>query len=1163
MLFLQKENSVLRIITIITFLFTINIFSQTTQDDKTQLCVGILGDYIWHDSNVDGMQDQDELGIANVIIELLDSTMSAIDTTISDENGIYQFSQLAPGTYTVKISDDNFAIGGVLEDSENKNWYLSPNPDGSESNLSVTIDLNDEKNLSIDFGFFYSCMIFHKTGPDSVTAGDIINYNFIVENCGDVVLHGGVSVYDSLINPEGDHLLRNAVVQPRTVWEFSASYVSSKGDCGELVNNAWAVGHPVMPDDTKLSKIYDYDNWAVEIICDDNSTLGDRVWNDVNKNGIQDLGETGIADVGVMLYTMEDLLLDSTITDKDGFYLFEQLQTGAYYIQFSQPDGYTFTKKNVGEDRETDSDADENTGKTDLIEIYVEVEDLGWDAGLYSIEIAEFDLKLEMTVNNQYPQDEEEIFYSLKVTNINPVDGKNVEVTDLLPLGLDYLYSEPADYDTSNSIWYVGDLASGDSKDLNIHTKVNKQNLILGPSIDLGIASDFNLFVLKDIVQPSSDTEGKAAIGRDATFSNYSVGDKLPPSGGTEDVLIVGRKLTFTSGIVFGGNVVYGKYIDVPQYVFSVVDGSIRQEDPVPVDFNRAETELLTASSKLANFDFNGDITTQWGGLILTGTDPMLNTFEIDGIALSNANDMNISVPTGAVVVVNITGNNISWSGGLSVLGTEISNVLYNFVDATEITISGIDVRGTVLAPKAHINFIAGVINGQMICEYFEGQGQMNNVKFRGFIPGNPEITNCAEITYSEPTDTNKSNNSACVTIYVNSKPNPNNENYEDIKWELAEGYQINEMIWTMYQSNQGLLLGTVGGNIYLNSSSSSELINSSMEVGFIWSLFEENEIIYAGTDKGLFRYVNSEWKSTTLDSDVRSITSLGEKIYAAIWGKGVFCSEDNGESWYPMNNGLLFLSTQTLLSSSGKLYLGTFGGGILEYDFTNSIWKELSIEYKHIWVLASDEQGNIYSGTAGGGVYQSSDNGQNWVSTNVGLPSPHIYLIASYNNEVYAATWFGGIYKLSSSNPSSTTWQNIGMSGIQISSLSIDPINGTLYAATNSGDIYKSVKSIVGINHQEKTPTQFELTQNYPNPFNPSTRIKYQIPAQSNNNSLHIRLIVYDVLGREVSTLVNKSQSPGFYEVQWHASNIPSGIYFYRLTACNFNQSNKMILMK
>ena len=95
-----------------------------------------------------------------------------------------------------------------------------------------------------------------------------------------------------------------------------------------------------------------------------------------------------------------------------------------------------------------------------------------------------------------------------------------------------------------------------------------------------------------------------------------------------------------------------------------------------------------------------------------------------------------------------------------------------------------------------------------------------------------------------------------------------------------------------MHQSSEGLLIGTVGGNIYRNSSSGLELLNKSMDAVFIWSLYEIGGIIYAGTEKGLFIYDGSDWKNTTLIDDVRSITSLDNKIFAAVWGKGVFCSE-------------------------------------------------------------------------------------------------------------------------------------------------------------------------------------------------------------------------------------------------------------------------------
>ena len=107
-----------------------------------------------------------------------------------------------------------------------------------------------------------------------------------------------------------------------------------------------------------------------------------------------------------------------------------------------------------------------------------------------------------------------------------------------------------------------------------------------------------------------------------------------------------------------------------------------------------------------------------------------------------------------------------------------------------------------------------------------------------------------------------------------------------------------------------------------------------------------------------------------------------------------------------------------------------------------------------------------------------------------------------------------------------------------------------------------------------ETIPIKFELSQNYPNPFNPSTTIKYQIPKQvRDDNSFgltSVRLNVFDLLGREVVTLVNQKQKPGSYEVTWDAKNHPSGIYFCRLTtdasigsASSFLQTKKMVLIK
>ncbi len=95
--------------------------------------------------------------------------------------------------------------------------------------------------------------------------------------------------------------------------------------------------------------------------------------------------------------------------------------------------------------------------------------------------------------------------------------------------------------------------------------------------------------------------------------------------------------------------------------------------------------------------------------------------------------------------------------------------------------------------------------------------------------------------------------------------------------------------------------------------------------------------------------------------------------------------------------------------------------------------------------------------------------------------------------------------------------------------------------------------------------PNEFILKQNYPNPFNPSTTIEYSIPNVETLHvtSLHVSLKIYDVLGREIATLVNQKQAPGNFSVKFDASSLPSGIYFYTLRAGNFVATKKMILLK
>ena len=91
----------------------------------------------------------------------------------------------------------------------------------------------------------------------------------------------------------------------------------------------------------------------------------------------------------------------------------------------------------------------------------------------------------------------------------------------------------------------------------------------------------------------------------------------------------------------------------------------------------------------------------------------------------------------------------------------------------------------------------------------------------------------------------------------------------------------------------------------------------------------------------------------------------------------------------------------------------------------------------------------------------------------------------------------------------------------------------------------------------------KFSLSQNYPNPFNPVTKIKYSIPQNVRRKTGNVSLKIYDVLGREVATLVNEEKPAGEYEVEFNGTALPSGIYFYQLRAGDFVETKKMVLIK
>ncbi len=262
----------------------------------------------------------------------------------------------------------------------------------------------------------------------------------------------------------------------------------------------------------------------------------------------------------------------------------------------------------------------------------------------------------------------------------------------------------------------------------------------------------------------------------------------------------------------------------------------------------------------------------------------------------------------------------------------------------------------------------------------------------------------------------------------------------------------------------------------------------------------------------------------------------------------------DAGQNWninYPSGfyyNDIIFINDNTGFVCDFSILQTTNSG---QFWFLHSQTSRERISFSEFF------GDTIYLSSSDGYVAKSTNLGANWTENFTGI-NQHLTDIHFIDNQLgFAIGDSGGIVKTSNGG---SNWiiQNSGTNKKLNELWFINKDTG--FIAGDSGLLlvtYNGGVTSLSQNYQS-TPEKFQLHQNFPNPFNPSTIIRFDLVRSG-----YIRLSVYDISGKRLSVLINESLSPGSYEYNFNADNLPSGVYFYKIETESFTETKRMVLIK
>lgn len=333
---------------------------------------------------------------------------------------------------------------------------------------------------------------------------------------------------------------------------------------------------------------------------------------------------------------------------------------------------------------------------------------------------------------------------------------------------------------------------------------------------------------------------------------------------------------------------------------------------------------------------------------------------------------------------------------------------------------------------------------------------------------------------------------------------------------------------------------------------------------------------VFVGTQlNGLFKSADHgiSWTKSGLPLPTPFVTcvgSSGNNLIAGTHGKGAFLSTDDGSTWKESNTGLTgpYVTSVLLISTQGvgrKLLAGTtdvpsihnqtYDVGVFVSSDDGDNWSVFGLKDTSISCLAQLGS-SVIAGTYGMGFVLSPDFGKSWQMIDSGMTARSPYSLVVNGSSLYAGTWYG----VFASDNNGASWREVNEGLANVNMYSVAVCGAHLLAGTWGNGIWcrplSELTAVIG-NHTD-LPEQGPLQQNFPNPFNPITVISYTIPKYT-----HVTLKIFDVLGREVETLVNENEQVGRYKVNFDGARLASGVYFYKLVAGSHVITKKMLLLK